>query len=82
LYLAGYVPIDLLAEVSLDGRRLRKYSLRAGVFETIDIGPLDHPGSLTVRFSAHVIDQVGRRVSFLVQDTNLFSEHDLMPAAA
>jgi glycosyltransferase involved in cell wall biosynthesis len=82
LMLTGTAPVDMRLEPWVDGRPLPGIELRAGESETICLGPLARPGRiLTLRFSEHIVDAEGRRVSFRIQETNLFAEQDFLSAA-
>jgi hypothetical protein len=78
LYLAGVPAADMELEVALGGQRLARAALPAQAPARVCFRlPNGAGGRLTLRFSRHVADGYGRRVSFRVFDTNLFSEKDL-----
>jgi hypothetical protein len=76
--MAGCPLVDSTLVVSVNGQHLRKFELKK-----------DEPRSLTVQlprgprqvisfsFSDHVIDGKGRRVAFLLEETNVFTEEHL-----
>jgi glycosyltransferase involved in cell wall biosynthesis len=77
LRIAGRPAADLTLEVRCANRVVGKRSLQGNVTETVTLdAESDGRGQtvVTLCFSAWVRDGAGRRVSFCVQETNLFSE--------
>jgi glycosyltransferase involved in cell wall biosynthesis len=78
LRLAGVAPVDTTLQVRVDGRLVQTVPLRAKQYETVRFHLEPGCGKrLTLHFSDYVSDPVKRKLSFLVQDTNLFTESDL-----
>ncbi|MCC6424069.1 MAG: glycosyltransferase [Phycisphaerales bacterium] len=77
LRLNGTVPVDLQLTIHSSGATLATFNLAAGQEQFIQFDP-PHSQNLTLdlRFSASVIDAANRNLSFLISDTNLFSEED------
>jgi glycosyltransferase involved in cell wall biosynthesis len=77
-YVSGVAPVDLTVTVALDDRDVHTASLRAGRYEMIRVPGSPEAGRLSLRFSAHTPrGNNARPVSFLLQDTNLFTEQDV-----
>jgi glycosyltransferase involved in cell wall biosynthesis len=77
-YVSGVAPMDLTVTAMLDDRDVHTASLRAGRYETIRVAAAPEAGRLSLRFSAHTPrGNNARPVSFLLQDTNLFTEQDV-----
>ncbi len=77
---AGIAPVDCACTVECDGEVLGEYQLRGGQQQTIchDLTLDSHrPARLSFKFSGHIIDAANRKLSFLIQETNLFAECDL-----
>jgi glycosyltransferase involved in cell wall biosynthesis len=78
LRLAGTAPRDMTLTVRAGRRIVGAFPLRADRYETVCFPVQAELGHrLTLHFSDQVVDASGRVVSFLLQDTNLFSEQDL-----
>ena len=78
LYLVGTAPLDTVLRVETGGQKLTECSLPANTRKRIEIAPAP-PGltRLRLRFSRSVHDTSRNRISFLLEDTNLFGERDL-----
>jgi hypothetical protein len=78
---AGSAALDMDVTVLADGRVVGRYSLKGGVFQTIEPDLTSHlrerPVVLEFEFSASIVDAADRRLSFLLQETNLFGESDV-----
>jgi len=78
LELGGVAPLDTSLSVAVRGKPLGVFPFRAGTYGRVSVPVRAEAGDRVVlRFSDHLTDRDGRRVAFLLQDTNLFSEHDL-----
>ena len=78
LRIIGRPVADMTLLVSSTGRQLERLELRRGVRESAAVELPAGPRELiTFAFSDHVVDDNGRSVAFLVEETNLFSEEDL-----
>jgi glycosyltransferase involved in cell wall biosynthesis len=77
LHLAGIAPLDTVATVWAGDSRIGTFPLAADQYQEISF-PADAVGnkSITIRFSNYFVDGAKRRLSFLLQDTNIFAEHD------
>jgi glycosyltransferase involved in cell wall biosynthesis len=78
LRVAGTAPVNTEVQVVVDGRVVKSRPLQANRYEEITFGV--EPGSgkrVQFKFSHCITDHVPRHISFLVQDTNLFTEQDL-----
>lgn len=78
MYLAGTPATDMMLTLEVDGKTVQRRQLRANAFEEICF-PAPERGSrqLVLRFSNHILDAAGRRLSFHVLGTDMFSEQDL-----
>jgi glycosyltransferase involved in cell wall biosynthesis len=88
-YLSGVAPVDGTVTAALDDREVQTAPLRAGRYETIRVAAGPGAGRLSLRFSAHALrepdgptvsflpPETKRPVSFLLQETNLFTEQDV-----
>ncbi len=79
LKLGGVAPVDNVLTILDQGHVLGQYPLRAHTFERIHfhVTP-DCSQRLELKFSSHMIDSARRPLAFLLQETNLFVEHDLV----
>ncbi len=78
LKLSGVAPVDSVLTVLDQGHVLGQYPLRAQMFERIHFQvTMDSSRKLELTFSSHVTDSNRRPLAFLLQETNLFCEHDL-----
>jgi hypothetical protein len=77
LHVGGITPLDNVATVWAGDARIGTFPLAANQYHEISF-PADAVGDqgITVRFSKHFDDAAKRRLSFLLQDTNIFAEHD------
>lgn len=76
-YLEGRVPVDTKMTVYCDGSIIAEYQITANRDQRFTL-PLDciENQQIKIKFSRHIV--VGsRQLSFLLQETNLFSEQDL-----
>jgi glycosyltransferase involved in cell wall biosynthesis len=77
IHLEGIAPVDMTLSYDVPGQPPRTFALCGGVPTRIDLGEAPpEPQPYVLRFSEHVVDPDQRVLSFLVQDTNLFSEHE------
>ena len=64
--------------VSANGKRLERFELRQSERKSVTVQLPPGPRELvTFAFSDHVVDENGRSVAFLIEETNLFREEDL-----
>jgi hypothetical protein len=78
LVLAGRSVLPMTLEISANGTRLGEFQLAAQGQETVQFRlPPGPPEIISFVFSDHVVDPAGRRIAFLLQETNVFSEEDL-----
>jgi glycosyltransferase involved in cell wall biosynthesis len=76
--LAGTAPVDMTLRVQVAGKVVGTYPLQANKYEHIRFRVEADAGErLVLHFSGAVTDATQRRVSFFVQDTNLFMEHEV-----
>lgn len=78
LWLGGTAAADMDVRIDVDGSPIESRALPAGQYTAMrwtaeQIGRR----RLSLRFASHVIDARGRRLSFRIEDTNLFSEDDV-----
>lgn len=79
LRLAGIAPVDMKLTIKTQGKVIGVYPLRAGQCETISFNvETESDQQLLLRFSRHIVDPAKRRLSFLLMETNLFSEQDVL----
>ncbi len=88
-FLSGVAPVDGTVTAALDDQDVHTATLRAGRYETIRVAAAPGAGRLSLRFSAHSLQRPSARpvsfqlpetmrpVSFLLQETNLFTEQDV-----
>jgi hypothetical protein len=78
LALSGRPVAEMTVKVSANGAQLGEFPLHGSELEAVTIELPPGPREVvSFAFSAHALDTKGRRVSFLVQETNLFGEEDL-----
>ncbi len=79
LRISGISPIDVSLKISSNGLAIESRQLRSNCYETIEFN-LDFSESQRIRFcfSDSFVDDHGRNLSFLLQETNLFLEQDLL----
>lgn len=78
LRLEGVPAADMTVDVAVDDEVVQKVALRGGERTTIECaGPYSGSETLSFVFSESVQDGGGRRVSFRVEATDLFTEEDL-----
>jgi hypothetical protein len=76
--LIGAPVAAMTVQVSAHGRPLRQFVLAQNGRQTIDLElPPGPEETITFDFSDHVVDGAGRPVSFMLDETDLFSEDDL-----
>jgi glycosyltransferase involved in cell wall biosynthesis len=77
LRIAGWSPVDVEMSVRAGDREIRKFALKAHRYEKMTF-PADLVGAdrIEILFSAFMEDSANRRLSFLLQDTNIFTEQD------
>jgi glycosyltransferase involved in cell wall biosynthesis len=78
LQLVGRPVRAMTVEVSTNGTPLGRFELDEDRQETVTVqippGPRE---KVSFAFSDHMVDAAGRRISFLLQETNMFREEDL-----
>ena len=75
LYLRGAAPLDTLLTATVEGGGIFVYPLRANTSQTIRLGEAPGAGCrLRLEFSTHALLPGRRKVAFLVEETNLFTE--------
>jgi hypothetical protein len=68
----------MVLRIHAGDKTVREYRLPANVRQRIELPPLPPTADrLRLHFSEHVHDASKRSKSFLLDDTNLFDEHDL-----
>jgi len=78
LHIVGRPVAAMTVQVSANGTQLGEFTLKEAEREAVSLQlPAGPPGILSFSFSHHAIDANGRRVAFLMQETNLFREEDL-----
>ena len=79
LYLAGTTPIATSLKIQANDEAIGTFNLKPNSYETVEFDlTFDRPQHIKFIFSESFIDKHGRRLSFLLQDTNLFIEEDLV----
>jgi glycosyltransferase involved in cell wall biosynthesis len=78
LRIAGIAPTDSVMSVLAGDEKILEFKCAAGRYEAVSF-LADQVGDkrITIEFSSPILDDAGRRVAFLLQDTNLFSEADI-----
>jgi len=78
LRIAGRSVSEMTVRVSANGTQLAEFALRENECELMRVQlPAGPRELLSFSFSDYALDAHGRRVAFLVQETNLFREEDL-----
>ncbi|MBW4483586.1 MAG: glycosyltransferase [Tildeniella torsiva UHER 1998/13D] len=78
LYIAGIAPIDLEMTVYVGNQTIDRVKVLAHQYRMIKLSVIFLEDSLLkIKFSKSVKDSDNRRISFLLQATNLFSEKDI-----
>lgn len=68
----------MTVRISANGTQLGTFDLRESECKSLKVQLPAGPRELVrFSFSSHAVDANGRRVAFLVQETNLFCEEDL-----
>ncbi len=78
LYLSGIAPVDMDLVVTISGEGSHRFKLHGNALETVTL-PSVAAGEgkrVVLKFSGYAVTKGRRKVSFLVQDTNLFAEQD------
>ncbi len=79
LRLSGIPFKDLNLKISSNGRAIDTIQLQSNRYETIEFDlDFSEPQQIKFCFSESFVDDYGRKLSFLLQDTNLFLEQDLL----
>jgi glycosyltransferase involved in cell wall biosynthesis len=82
LCIVGRPVAEMTVRVSANGTNLGEFELKESERETVKVQLPAGPRELvSFSFSDHAVDANGRRVAFLVQETNLFREEDLYSVA-
>jgi glycosyltransferase involved in cell wall biosynthesis len=77
LHLAGVAPIDQTMTVAVGDRKICKCDFEAHQYMKVSfLADLVGGERISIRFSSFVEDPGKRRLAFLLQDTNVFSEQD------
>ena len=78
LRMAGSAAVDVEMSVRAGDREIRKYEFKANRHEKISF-PADQVGNerIELLFSAFYEDAAKRKLAFLLEDTNIFSVHDV-----
>lgn len=77
-HLAGSAPVDLELRITCGDAVVGRHALKAHEPRRVTLSADGLTGPIvSLRFSKGVTDAAGRRLSFLVEDTNLFAEEDL-----
>jgi hypothetical protein len=74
-YLAGTPALDMEVEVRAEKRLVQRQPLHSGQYATIEIPPVSE-SRISLRFTRTQKDETERNLSFLIADTNLFTEAD------
>lgn len=78
LYLSGTTPISMSLSIYANGKSVNQFGLQANRYETIEFDLVfDQPQQIKFVFSDSFCDRHNRKLSFLLQDTNLLLEKDL-----
>jgi hypothetical protein len=78
LYIAGIAPIDLEMTVYVGNQTIDRVKILAHQYKMIKLSaPFLEDSLIRIKFSKSVKDSDNRRISFLLQATNLFSEQDI-----
>jgi glycosyltransferase involved in cell wall biosynthesis len=82
LHIVGRPVTGMTVRVAANGTELGEFELEESRCESVNVQLPAGPRELvSFSFSDHAVDANGRRVSFLVQETNLFREEDLYSVA-
>jgi|GEM_PF-313537 len=78
LHIAGISAVDTVMSILARNNMIGSFLLNAGEYRKI-MFPADIVGDemLSITFTEYTIDHANRRIVFLLQDTNVFSERDL-----
>lgn len=78
LYIAGIAPKNTTVSVYVGKRLIKQYDLLAGKYSRVEF-PLEsvENEALRISFSNYLKETTGRRLGFLLADTNIFNEQDL-----
>lgn len=78
LYLSGIAPMAMSLRIQSNDEAIGTFNLEPNSYETIEFElTFDKPQHIKFMFSESFVDKYGRKLSFLLQDTNLFLEEDL-----
>ena len=78
LYLVGITPIAMSLKIQSNEEVIGIFNLRPNSYETVEFElAFDRSQHIKFMFSESFVDKYGRKLSFLLQDTNLFLEEDL-----
>ena len=77
LHIAGVAPVDLMMRISAGGEEVYCFPFKKQQYQKASF-PAEAIGNqrLVFDFSAYIEDANNRRLSFLLKDTNIFSESD------
>ncbi len=77
-YIGGVAPVAMEMEVYSNEEKIYSSKLRPNRHESICLPyKLSENKSIVIKFSRFVEDSSGRKLAFLLQETNLFSEQDI-----
>jgi glycosyltransferase involved in cell wall biosynthesis len=78
LYIGGVAPVDLEMHILAGSAVIGTFRFEAHRYKRVSFtADLLRDNALEIRSSAYMVDAANRRLSFLLQDTNAFSEQDL-----
>lgn len=78
LHIGGVAPIDQTMTVAAGDKEICRFDFKAHQYKKVSF-PADLAGAqkISIRFSSFVEDPAKRKLAFLLQDTNVFSEQDI-----
>lgn len=78
LRIAGWAPFDVEMSLSAGDREIQKFEFKKHQYKKVSF-PADLIGSnrLEIQFSAFFEDTANRKLAFMLQDTNVFTEQDV-----
>jgi glycosyltransferase involved in cell wall biosynthesis len=78
LYFGGVSSVDLRMEICVRDVRIHQFDFKAHQYKKVTfLADVINDERVAIRFSNSVKDAANRHLSFLLQDTNVFSEQDL-----
>jgi hypothetical protein len=77
LRIAGWAPVDVEMSIRVGDKEIQKFEFKAHQYKKVTFpADLVHNDRMEILFSAFMEDTANRRLSFMLQDTNIFSEQD------